>query len=393
MSRVAKQSSPLNSKSKLKSNSKSAPKFDRQWSMQLEDYVTAIAWSPTDSVLAASSAAGDIVIGTSDQPLARLQDSQGISVNQLDFSGDGQFLAASGQSGYFQLWDIRHSSPLDIDLDINLSQWSLKDCPENQPNHRLNHWIDCLTWHPTLPILAIALGPVIQLWNIAERSLITQLDFDRSSIFDLAWHPQGTHLAASGHGGVSVWTTSDAANDWTNEPEFIAVPGASIAAQWSHDGRYLGSGNLDHTLTVVDWGHPPPWFMQGFPGKVRQLSWSGPLTPVGSPVIAAACWDCVTVWERESPEGGVWRNRVLKQHCQTVQAIAFQPNTFTLASASDDGDLILWRNAKSIHQILKGATQGWGAIAWAPNGHHLAAGGQTGELLLWSQSNRGKGFQ
>lgn len=387
MSRVAKQSvkgaSPSHSRSssKIKSGSKSTPKLDQQWSMVLEDYVTAIAWSPDASLLAASSASGEIVLGSPDKPLEHLQWGPGRSVNQLDFSGDGRFLAASGQSGYLCLWDLTPSSP-------EVVEWQSMNVKDGVTLES-TYWIDCLSWHPRLPIVAIAIGPTIQLWDVAERSLITQLDFERSSILDLAWHPQGTYLAVSGHGGVSVWLASD----WSQVPEFIDVPGASIAAQWSHDGRYLGSGNLDHTLAVVDWGNPPPWFMQGFPGKVRQISWSEPFTPIGSPLLAAACLDCIIVWERELTEGGVWRSRVLEKHCQTVHTIAFQPHTFTLASASSDGNLILWRNAKTIHQILTGVRQGWGAIAWSPNGDRLATGGQAGELFLWSPSNRGRGFQ
>ena len=382
MSRIGSmRSRRASAKSTSRSNSKSVPPFERQWQHQLEDYVTAIAWSPSDDYLAASSAAGEVVLGYPDGSLEVLQSRTDASVNGLAISSDGQFLAAAGQSGQVVVWAIEPSSADQPNPHATSS--TIFSSPQ------VSTWMDCLTWHPTAPILAVGVGPIVQLWSIPDNTLITELDFERSSVLDLAWHPYGRYLAVSGHGGVSVW----AATNWLEEPEFMAVPGASIAVQWSANGRYLGSGNLDQTLTVMDWGHPPPWFMQGFPSKVRQLSWSAPLSATGSPLLAAACANGVTVWERETAEGGIWRNRILNHHTQIVEAIAFQPQTFTLASASQDGTIVLWRKAKSVAQVLDGAHQGWGAIAWSPNGQHLAAGGQAGELTLWSQSSRGKGFQ
>lgn len=364
--------------SKLRSISSSAgsPKrlspFERQWHMQMKDSVTAIAWSPNSHHLAATSAAGEVLLGTLAEPPTRLaQESEAMS--RVAFSAHGRFLAVSGQSGQVIVWALDGPEPA-----VVFSRSLTKD------------WVDCLAWHPTEPILAMGVGPVVQLWDFSIQSLVTELAFERSSILALAWRPQGSHLAVSGHGGVSVWD----AENWSAAPEFIEVPGASMAVQWSSEGRYLGSGNLDRTLTVVDWGKPPPWFMQGFPGKVRQVSWSDSLTTSGAPVLAAACTNGITVWERDlQQQDGVWRSRVLETHTQTVKAIAFQPHTFTLASAAQDGKLILWRNAKTVAQILKGPKQGWSAIAWSPDGSSLVAGGQAGELMLWTPSSRGRGFQ
>lgn len=350
---------------------KQLPKLERQWRMQLTDSITAIAWSSDSTTLAITSAAGEILLGPPDRPLRSL-DQRSEAISGIAFSGSDRLLAASGQSGHVIVWSLAPSDPT-----VLFSQSFSQD------------WVDCLAWHPTAPLLAIGIGPTVQLWDMATQTVVTKLAFERSSVLALAWHPQGTHLAVSGHSGVSVWD----ATDWSAEPQFIEVPGASIAVQWSADGRYLGSGNLDRTLTVVDWGNPPPWFMQGFPGKVRQLSWSNAPTASGSPLLAAACANGITIWEREAKQDGLWHSRVLKHHLQTVKAIAFHPHTFTLASASQDGKLVLWQNAKTVAQTLKGPKQGWSAIGWSPDGGSLVAGGQAGELMLWTPTSRGQGFQ
>nr|MBX2862262.1 hypothetical protein [Leptolyngbyaceae cyanobacterium MAG.088] len=197
--------------------------------------------------------------------------------------------------------------------------------------------------------------------------------------------PDGAFLAASGHTGVKVWQ----ALDWNAEPEFVEVPGASMDVAWSPDAVYLASGNLDRTLTVVSWGNPPPWLMQGFPGKVRQVAWAAPVDNQPA-MVAAACVEGVTVWRRQ---GQGWENRVLEKHSGTVVAIAFHPTKRLLASAAQDGRLCLWQKAKALQQTLKGVASGFSAVAWHPQGAYLAAGGDQGEVLIWKPDVRGQGFQ
>jgi WD40 repeat protein len=180
--------------------------------------------------------------------------------------------------------------------------------------------------------------------------------------------------------------------DWDAEPTLIAVPGASLSCAWSADGRYLGSGNLDRTLTVAEWEHPPPWLMQGFPGKVRQVAWSMSPTPSGSPLIAAACVEGVTVWERgDKPKAG-WQSTVLQHHQDRVNAIAFQPHSQMLASAGQDGRLVLWRNGRQLDQSLQPWREGIACLAWSPMGDRLLAGGQNGKIATWQVSRRAQGF-
>ncbi|MBT9317864.1 WD40 repeat domain-containing protein [Leptothoe spongobia TAU-MAC 1115] len=353
-----------------KKSSNSRPRstiFQVHWHGELQDYITALAWSPSGDYLAVSSASGEVVVWSETDLVSLLPAQPDSTIDCLGFSANGKYLAAAGQQGDVFLWQ---TSAL------------------NQPPTVLQNphcWIDQLTWHPGVSWLAFGAGNQIQVRDCGSSQSLTCLDFKDSSVLALKWHPDGTLLATSGHTGVKVWQSTD----WEAEPEFVEVPGASISVDWSLDGRYLASGNLDRTLTVVSWGNPPPWLMQGFPGKVRQVAWAAPMANQPS-LVAAACVEGVTVWQRQ---GQGWENRVLAHHEGTVVAIAFHPTQRLLASAAQDGQLCLWKNAKSLQQTLKGVASGFSAIAWHPQGTYLAAGGDQGELLIWKPTNRGQGFQ
>lgn len=304
--------------------------------------------------------------------LVPVQEIQGCSVDCLAFSQDGRFLAAGGQDGQVKIWQFQSG---EIQLISTLDNQSV--------------WVDQMAWSPTRNHLAFSLGRYVQVWDALAGTLETSLGFADSSVLGIAWHPQGQYLGLCGYQGVKIWQTSD----WFEDPEILEVPSASLAIAWSMDGQYIASGNLNRTLLVWEWGSSYPWRMQGFPGKVRQLTWSDSVTKSGTPLLATCSGDSIVViWEKASDPAIGWRSTILNHHRDSVEAIAFQPHNLLLASAARDGRICLWHRAKRVGQILEGAINGCSCLAWHPQGHQLVTGGESGELLIWLQEMRGQGF-
>ncbi|MEO0406632.1 MAG: hypothetical protein AAF289_04700 [Cyanobacteria bacterium P01_A01_bin.135] len=348
--------------------------LERRSQGTLNDYVTAIAWSPNASTLAIASAAGEIVlVNPESQAELTLQEANGQSTDCLDFSADGRYLAAGGQSGQLLIW------PLDPHTHSPTAP------PTRLANPRT--WLDRLTWNPICNELAFSLGRYAQVWDAEADGVATTLQFDNSSVLDLAWHPQGSHLIVGGHQGIKIWQR----DDWYADPAVREMAAASVAIALSPDGRYLASGNLDRTLLVWPFDSEEPWRMTGFPGKVRQLAWSD-ITVGQAPLLASASGTGIVTWHKKSNASDGWDARVLDLHQQRVNAIAFQPGNTLLASAAEDGQICLWKQAQQATQILEGASQGFSTLAWSPDGQWLAAGGKQGEWLVWKQGKRGKGF-
>jgi WD40 repeat protein len=225
-------------------------------------------------------------------------------------------------------------------------------------------------------------------WDANTEEIVVTLNFENSSVLGIDWHPDGQCLAIAGYQGAKVWD----ATDWDDDPYVIDIPSASLAIAWSPDGKYIASGNMDRTITVLEWGNPNPWVMRGFPGKIRHLAWSSIKTQRDAPLLASASVEGIVVWEKLEDENLGWDSRLLQRHTDIVQAIAFQPGSLLLASAAVDGWLCLWQKAKRIAQLIDDATDGLSCLAWHPQGQKLAAGSQAGELLLWSKASRGTGF-
>lgn len=345
--------------------------LDQTWQGTLSDYVTVVAWSTDGKTLAASSAAGEIVLLKGGENLTYLQTATDKSVDCLAFSADGKYLAAGGQSGEVKIWRLQ---PEENQLITTL---------ENAPN-----WVDKLAWHPQTHQLAFSMGKYVQIWDADSQEVEVTLNFESSSVLSIAWRPNGENLAISGQLGVKIWD----AKNWDDDPTNLEIPVASLNLAWSPYSNFIASANLDNTLAVWQWDIPEPWVMRGFPGKIRALSWSDLLTSIGAPRLAVATAQSVVVWEKAADESIGWQGKLLDSHDGIVQAIAFQPQTFLLASAAEDGLIGIWQKAKEIAQILDGASEGFSCLAWQPQGNKLAAGGSNGEIFIWSKASRGKGF-
>ena len=332
---------------------------------QFSEYIRAFAWSNQGNYLAIVTAGGELALWQQGK-LKILTSSHDYSLDCVDFSPDGNYLATAGQEGKVNIWQLG------------------VDFPKFTPITTLDQgkaWIDSLRWHPQKNLLAFAVNRQIKLWDVNQGQIIAELDFADSSVFNLAWHPQGKFLAASGHGSVKIWNTEN----WSDTPEKLEVPGASLDCGWSVNGEYLASGNLDRTISLLKWGNPPPWLMQGFPAKVSQVVWSN----TSQTVLASACQDAIIVWQFSNQTNN-WENLVL-QHDQTIQAVNFAPNSSLLISASNDGGVQLWSKAKKLIKIVSPKIQ-FSCLAWNPTGEYLAGGGKNGEVIIWQNYNSSRGF-
>lgn len=345
---------------------KGKPLLEKTDQHQLSEYITAVAWS-SKGILGASSAAGEVLLWKAGEATEILQKSDQ-SIDCLEFSQDGQFLAASGQDGKVRVWDEKAKLILTLD-----------NCPK---------WVDQLSWCPNSHLLAFSLSRYVQIWDASTQELLTTLNFADSSVLGLSWHPSGKYLAVCGNLGAKIWDCQD----WDNDPYMLETPAASTAIAWSLDGRYLASGNLDLTTTVIEWNQPGnPWVMQGFPGKISHIAWSQSLNG-NNPLLATSSAEGIVVWKKKAKNEQGWSPKLLDIHEGKVQGIAFQPQSLLLASIGDDGWLCLWQQAKQLQQVLQEPQDRFSCVAWNPQGDLLATGSQDGGLTIWSKASRAQGF-
>ncbi|HXQ81867.1 MAG TPA: WD40 repeat domain-containing protein [Opitutaceae bacterium] len=327
----------------------------KHWAAQLDDYVIDLAWAPDGTSLAAASAAGPVALYGSPDGVKRcaFPGHEGGS-NSIAWQPGTALLASGGQDGAVKLWDTAAGQ-------------HVATAPLGRP------WVEHLAWRPAgaAPILAAAAGRKLVFIN-PDATVRHAFQDAPKTISALAWHPLGSRAAVAYFGGVCLWGADDA----LAQSEFPYGNGIHALA-WSPDGRWLVSGNQDPSVHIWMVESGVELQMSGYEGKVRHLSFD-----FGSRWLATSGGRDVCVWDCSGagPEG---REPVMLAHEAPVCGVAFQRTHGLLASASQDGALMLWSAER--RQPLRATVRMPAAatcLAWSPDDSHLAIGSEKAMVYV-----------
>ena len=381
----------------------------KHWAGTLDDYVIDLAWSPDGTQLAAASASGPVTLFKSTDG-TKLHELPGHDngTNCLAWRPDNQRSEARGQK------PANLTSPLNPDLrpltsgstlatggqDGKVKLWDTVAGQHTGTAELGNAWVEHLAWRPELSdqksevsgqvpaetsvppasaprslisgsILAASAGRDLVFLN-ADASLRHRFKPAPKTLSALAWQPKGGCLAAAFFGGVCLWD----ADDFIAQKEFVYGNGIH-ALVWSPDSKWLVSGNQDPSVHLWIPETDIELNMSGYEGKVKELSYDFTSRWLATGGGKDACiWDCAG----DGPEG---REPTMLPHDTKICAVAFQHSHGLLASASQDGVLMLWspdrkQPLRATVRMPSPATK----LCWSPDDLQLAIGSEKGVVYV-----------
>src|SRR4051812_1206779 len=194
-----------------------------------------------------------------------------------------------------------------------------------------------------------------------------------STVRGLCFAPKGYRLAASHYNGATLWFPN-----LETKPEFLEWKGSHLDVAWSPDGRFVVTSMQENALhgwrLQPERGHMR---MSGYPAKTRSLSWSH-----DGKWLATSGAEAAILWPFDSKEGPMGKApRECGVRPARVSRVACHPKAPMLATAYEDGCILLIRLSDASELLLRREAQGSGvtALAWDKAGRGLAFGCEDGE--------------
>lgn len=313
---------------------------------------------------------GSIALATSDSSLA--SGGGPSSIGNFALQGDSRVT----------LWDIRTNSPREL-----FSAGEGKDTYSRLAVSPDRKWI-ALAGSTAIVLGELQAdasdGPSFQSTSIDLSELKEQSAFANSPLVGAAFSPDSHLLAVTGQSGSRLVWDVQAGRKLAAVPVIItdqtfnvsSCMFSSYGAAFSADGKTLLYA-CDAALYGWDFGPSDPTSL-GIAGETVFT-----LNPSGSLIAGGDYFGKVGLWSYPSKHTGSFEEpqTALSGQATLITALAFSPDGGLLASASQDGKIVVYDVAKGINLItLEGPSD---ILAFSPDGKFLLSGARFGGGSLW----------
>ena len=233
-------------------------------------------------------------------------------------------------------------------------------------------WIDKLAAHAASGAIAASVGKMALV--IDKAGQVREFGPHQSTVTAVDFSKDGGRIACAHYGGITVWSIGQV----TLPPRRFAWQGSHVALKWSTDGKFIATGTQENDIHVWRIAQATDMRMQGYPAKVKSLSWSADarwLYTSSQPVFTA--WS----FAGKGPEGKP-PLQFGDEGAGLFTVVAAHPAAEFAAGGYDSGELQLG-DIKARRSVVLKMSDGSPitCLAWSSDGFLLAAGNEKGDLL------------
>lgn len=250
--------------------------------------------------------------------------------------------------------------------------------------------VHAATWSPNGQQLAVAAANQVLFLNALNGKVDARnTHTHKGTVMALAWSKQQPQMLVSAGSDklAVVWNTQ------TFQPQvFFRKHGNPImSATWASDGQTVGTCSTGGVTRI--WNGQNGQELHGFFMDGQATTPVLAFEPTGTHLAVGGADGVIRLWangltcqvEGQGNTAGQCMDqpRHLQAHTKAIRALAWSPDGRFLASAGDDGQLLIWYPAQSQKPLVK-VTQKAAilALSWSPDGKKVAtASGRV--VTLW----------
>ena len=196
-------------------------------------------------------------------------------------------------------------------------------------------------------------------------------------VYGIAFRGNRTLISGGDDSALRAWNVTTGTQRWEkdvgNSVFVVALP--------SHDPNFIAYGGRTNHDIRMRYSDDGDWrgSVEGHTKSVYSLAFKP-----NSYLLASGSEDnTIRIWD-VGDNTNLRHVRTLRGHTVAVRSVAWSPDGSTLASASSDGTVRLWNPNNGINfAVLRGHTDRVWCVAWSPDGRILASGSHDYTVRLW----------
>ena len=196
-------------------------------------------------------------------------------------------------------------------------------------------------------------------------------------IYKIAFKDNGTLISGGYDNTLRAWNVSTGTQRWEKD---VGARVYAVALP-SHDPFFIAYGGPTNHNIRMRYSDDGDWRgeVAGHTGIVSSLAFQP-----NSYRLASGSWDeTIRIWN-VGDNLNLQHVHTLRGHTDDVFSVAWSPDGQTLASASRDGTVRLWNPNNGINfAVLRGHTEAVACVAWSPDGRTLASGSYDDTVRIW----------
>jgi WD40 repeat protein len=241
--------------------------------------------------------------------------------------------------------------------------------------HQKGKWIDKIAAHKATGAIAASAGKTA---IVVKDGEVREFGPHPSTVADIDFSKDGSRIAAAHYNGITIWSLSQQV---TLPPRRFGWAGSHIALRWSPDGKFVATTTQENDIHVWRIAQASDMRMQGYPAKVKSLSWSA-----DSRWLYTSAQPVFTAWSfaGKGPEGKP-PMQFGDEGAGLMTVVAAHPNSDFIVGGYDSGEIQLGEAKSKRAAVIKMSdNSAITCLAWSPDGLLIAAGNANGYLLTVS---------
>ncbi|KAJ5774917.1 WD-repeat protein [Penicillium paradoxum] len=342
------------------------PQVEATWSAELQvldghpGYITTIAFSPNDQLLASGSADNTVRLwDTTTGALSQTLEGHVSVIASVVFSPDGRLLVTGSDDKTIQFWDPTTGA---LQRTIESPSGPVRSVSISPDSRLVVSGADDRVW----------------LWKIATGELHSTLEGHSGFVTSVSFSPNG-RIVASGSTDMTVrlWDPITGALQRS-----LDISSFVHSVVFSPDGKLLASGSRDGIARLWDPATGVLLYSLSHSGDVDSVAFSP-----SSDLLVTHTTTSIQVWGIAT---GVLQRTL--DHSSSYGSMAFSHDGKLLATGTLDGALRLWdlaasecqsEHEKGSHPSVTGHLGSIRAISFSLNGQVLASISGDGAVRLW----------